>query len=210
MSLDADGQPLNLALNRARRTDRDVCEMLGLAKGLLADGVVTETEAVLLRQWTANHPDSCSHWAIATLSDRLNRAFADGTIDDVERADLADLLESLVGGRAGLIAGEGAATELPLDRPAPSLAWLGSVFVFTGKFAFGPRRDCERQVHLLGGSCDPNVTQRTNYLVIGTFGSRDWVQTSFGRKIEKAVEYRDSGMPLAIISEDHWAHSLAE
>jgi hypothetical protein len=50
----------------------------------------------------------------------------------------------------------------------------------------------------------------TNYVVIGTFGSRDWVHTSFGRKIEKAVDYRTKGYPLAIITEDHWAAQLPE
>jgi hypothetical protein len=45
-------------------------------------------------------------------------------------------------------------------------------------------------------------------LIVGTFGSRDWVHTSFGRKIEKAVTYRRAGQRLAIISEDHWAGSL--
>ncbi len=52
------------------------------------------------------------------------------------------------------------------------------------------------------------MTQRTNYLIIGTFGSRDWVHTSFGRKIEKAVQYRIAGCRLAIVGEDHWAASL--
>ena len=80
--------------------------------------------------------------------------------------------------------------------------------MFTGKFAFGPRKECERQVHSLGGRCEESVTQQTNYLIVGTFGSRDWVHTSFGRKIEKAVAYRRSGMGLAIISEDHWAGLL--
>jgi len=44
--------------------------------------------------------------------------------------------------------------------------------------------------------------------VLGTFGSRDWVHTSFGRKIETAIRYRDKGAPIAIVSEDHWAASL--
>jgi hypothetical protein len=208
MTLDPDGQPLNLAFNRARRTERDVCELLGLAKGLLADGVVTEAEAMLLRDWTRRHPDAHDYWPISALQLRLERVFADGAIDEGERRDLAELLESLVGGQAGVIAGADAATELPLDRPPPRIAWPASVFVFTGKFAFGPRKDCERQVHGLGGRCEAGVTQRTNYLIIGTFGSRDWVHTSFGRKIEKAVSYRQSGVRLAIISEDYWAGSL--
>jgi BRCA1 C Terminus (BRCT) domain len=209
MMLDPDGQPVNLAWNRARRTERDICELLGLAKGLLADGMVTEAESALLRDWIGRHPDAYDYWPINTLYQRLERAFADGTIDEAERLDLAELLECLVGGKAGVIAGADAATELPLDRPPPKIMWPASIFVFTGKFAFGPRKACERQVHNLGGQCEVSVTQRTNYLIVGTFGSRDWVHTSFGRKIEKAVTYKRAGQRLAIISEDHWAGSLA-
>ena len=208
MTLDADGQPLNLAFNRARRAERDVCELLGLAKGLLADGVVTETEAALLGDWVNVHQDASDVWPISALYRRLDRAFADGVIDEAERLDLAELLESPVPGTAGVIAGADAATELPLDRPAPTTVWRASVFVFTAKFAFGPRKDGERQVRNLGGECEPGVTQRTNYLVVGTFGSRDWAHTSFGRKIEKAVSYRQAGQRLALLSEDHWAGSL--
>ena len=32
--------------------------------------------------------------------------------------------------------------------------------------------------------------------LVGTFGSRDLVHTPFGRKIEKAVKYREAGLPL--------------
>jgi hypothetical protein len=42
---DPHGQPFNIKFNRARRAERDLCEVLGLARGLLADGVVTADEA---------------------------------------------------------------------------------------------------------------------------------------------------------------------
>ena len=86
--------------------------------------------------------------------------------------------------------------------------WGGRIFVFTGQMAFGPRQDCQRHVELFGGLCEASVTRRTNYLVIGTFASRDWAHTSFGRKIEKAVGLRDRGQPLAIVAEHHWAAQL--
>jgi hypothetical protein len=205
MSLDPHGQPFNLRFNRARRAERDLSEMLGLAKGLLADGIVSEAEATLLREWTARHPDAVEQWPVNVLKDRLDRAFSDGQIDAHERRDLHELLTALVGGTAGVIAGADAATELPVDRPVPAIIWRGSVFVFTGKFAFGTRADCQRQALQRGGLCEQNVTQRTRYLIIGTFGSRDWVHTPFGRKIEKAVQYRASGQRLAIVAEAHWA-----
>jgi hypothetical protein len=206
--LDPHGQPYNLRFNRARRAERDLSELLGLAKGVLADGVVTTSEVDLVHQWVQAHPDAAEQWPVNILRARLERIFDDGIVDEAEREDLAELLGALVGGKAGIIGGDDAATDLPVDMPPPPLLWTGSVFVFTGKFAFGPRAECERHVMHLGGLCESSVTRRTNYLVIGTFGSRDWVHTSFGRKIEKAVEYRDAGQRLAIVNEDYWAAAL--
>lgn len=208
MDVDADGQPLNTRFNRARRADRDIAELLGLAKGLLADGVVTEHEAEVLARWISVHSDAAEQWPINVLAARVGRIIHDGRVDDDERAELAEILSEIVGGAGGVVVGEDVATSLPLDSPPPTLVWAGAVIVFTGKFAFGSRAECQRHVALLGASCEGNVTRRTTHLVIGTFGSRDWVQTSFGRKIEKAVESRaTTGRPI-IIAEDHWAECI--
>jgi hypothetical protein len=156
MTLDSDGQPLNLGFNHARRTERNLCELLGLAKGLLADGVVTETEAALLRGWIGRHPDAYDYWPISALYQRLERAFADGVIDELERLDLAELLESLVGGQAGVIAGADAATELPLDRPPPMIRWPSSIFVFTGGSLFSvPGRTASDKCRTWAGIASP-------------------------------------------------------
>jgi hypothetical protein len=45
-------------------------------------------------------------------------------------------------------------------------------------------------------------------LVIDELRSRAWKHTSFGRKIQKAVELRADGRPLAILAEEHWASCL--
>lgn len=205
MALDDHGQPFSLHFNSARRTERDISEFLGLAKGVLADGVVTAAEADLVAQWIAGHPDAAEQWPLTALSARLGRIYQDGVVDADEQSELAEILRAIVGGTAGVVLGEPATTELPLDRPAPELAWCGSVFVFTGKFAFGTRAECQRKVVALGGLCEADVTRRTTYLVIGTFGSRDWVHSSFGRKIETAVSYKSgTGLPY-IVGENHWA-----
>lgn len=208
MDEDDDGQPLNTRFNRARRADRDIAEFLGLAKGLLADGVVTEQEAEVVARWIAAHSDAAEQWPIYVLAARVERIFGDGRVDDDERVELAEILNEIVGGTGGVVVGEDAATSLPLDSPPPTLVWPGAVVVFTGKFAFGTRAECQRHVASLGGACEADVTRRTTHLVIGTFGSRDWVQTSFGRKIEKAVESRAATGRPVIIGEDHWAECI--
>jgi NAD-dependent DNA ligase len=179
--------------------------MLGLAKGVLTDGMVDETEAGLLRDWVRAHPDVAGAWPGKVLAKRFFRIFEDGQVDTEEQEDLAGLLQELVGGEAGLIGGEQAVSELPFDRPQPEIEFIHHFFVFTGRFAFGPRAECEKEVRRLGGWVEKGITKGTDYLVVGTFGSRDWAQSSFGRKIEKAVAYREAGEPIRIVTEDHWA-----
>lgn len=98
----------------------------------------------------------------------------------------------------------------PFDRPQPEVVFAGSTFVFTGKFAFGLRKECQEAVVSRGGTAkaDGSVSQKTDYLVIGAKGSNNWKKGSYGRKIEAAiVSRREHGKP-AIISEEHWTAAL--
>ena len=208
MNSDPHGQPYNVRFNRARRAERDLSEFLGLAKGLLADGSVSEAETALVRTWITTHRDAVEQWPLNLLAERIERIYADGRVDDSERAELAEILSALVGGSAGIVLGEDAATDLPIDAPPIDFRWRDSVVVFAGKFAFGTRAACQRAVAALGAICESDVTRRTDYLIIGTFGSRDWVHTSFGRKIQKAVEYRDAERRPLIVGEEHWAEII--
>ena len=208
MALDPHGQP-SPYFNWQLRTERDISELLGLAKGMLADGSVNEQEARSLHAWASNHPENLSKWPLSLIFSRLQQIFADGKVDADEREELKDLLSSLVGGTESIILGYEAATTLPLDNPAPLICWHEEVYVFTGKFAYGTRAHCLQEVTSRGGRCEDNVTRNTTFLVLGTFGSRDWRQTSYGRKIERAVDLRTLGFPIRIVGEDHWANALS-
>lgn len=59
------------------------------------------------------------------------------------------------------------------------------------------------------GGAIASVSKKLDYLVIGEIGSRDWIHSTHGRKIEKAVELRNGGARLAIVSERHWQAGLA-
>lgn len=207
--LDLHGQPYEARFNRARRAQRDVSELVGLCKGFLIDDDLSNNEVAALDQWIKVHVDGGEDWIVRQVARRVHAALLDGHISDEERADLRELITSFVGGTTELILGsDPRSTGLPLDDPPPELRWNGAVFVFTGKFAFGPRAECQRAALSLGAIVEDNITKRTDYLVIGTFGSRDWIQTSYGRKIQKAADYRAAGVPLAIVCEDHWRMGL--
>ena len=207
--LDPHGQPMSTAFNRKMRRERDITELLGIAKGVLADGVVVDDEVRFLNQWAINHPDGLNEFPVNLIFSRLAHIYSDGHVDDEERVELQDLLEKLVGGTESLLLGYDASSKLPLCDPPPLVSWFQEVFVFTGKFAFGTRRNCWHEVMSRGGDVEEDVSRRTTFVVIGTFGSEDWRRSAYGRKIEKAVDLRSQGFPLRIVGEDHWCKALS-
>lgn len=206
-NFDYDDQP-NFWVNARLRRDRALNEMLGLVKGVIVDGEVSVAEANFLANWIRANPDAIDTWPGKAMAERLIRIFDDGIISDEERADLLYFLQQLVGANPVPAADVNAATKLPLDFPPPAISFAGHEFVFTGKFVWGTRSACESAISARGGTLGKSITRRTNFLVLGDLGSRDWVHTSFGRKIEKAVEYREAGVPIKIIDEPHWCSHL--
>lgn len=96
---------------------------------------------------------------------------------------------------------------LPLDEPVPEIVFTDKQFIFSGTFAFGTRRDCQKVITDLGGQNAKSVMQSVSYLVIGSYVKDSWVHETFGRKIEQAVKNREKGYELAIVSEVHWIES---
>jgi len=205
---DADGQP-NPHFNAWRRNDRAIHELLGLAKGILADGVVMPAEVIELSRWILANAEPDSGWPIDVVCHRLNMILADDKIEPEECEDLAHLLRDLVSGGEQTPAGHNASTKLPFTDPPPApLEFSGSLFVLTGKFYYGTRTSCEKAIAARGGICAPSVTHKTNVLVIGSIGSRDWLHTSFGIKIMHAIENQRKGLPISIVGEEHWTRFL--
>ncbi|WP_281301080.1 MULTISPECIES: BRCT domain-containing protein [unclassified Iodidimonas] len=197
---------LHRLFNRARIDDRQINELIGLAHGITADGTVNQAEAEFLRKWLAANTAVSDNPVVATLFSRVNEMLIDGDLDPEESQDLLETLRRFSAGDFEL--GEVLkATRLPIDTPQPEIAFEGSRFCFTGTFAFGSRRDCEAAVLERGGEAG-SLVRSTHYLVIGVYATDAWANSSFGRKIEKAVGWRTKGAPISILSEEHWVANL--
>ncbi|MFH1725140.1 MAG: hypothetical protein ABII00_11045 [Elusimicrobiota bacterium] len=208
--VDEHGRPVTLAFNASRRAERTIDELLGLCKGILADGVVNEKEAEALRSWMTANPETATIWPANVLADRLERIFADGRVDDDELTELRDLLTSITGQERDEPVAEHKATRLPVDDPAPPVEFPGRLFCLTGQFVYGSRKACEDAIVKRDGQCQGNPTSETNYLVIGTLCSHDWARSVYGRKIEKVVRGRQNEeYTAAIVSEEHWTRHLS-
>lgn len=199
------------AITLGRRTERAGNELVGLCRGMLADGHVCQMEAEFLKGWIERNSALVASYPFNRIYALLAAVLEDGKIDADESADLQDTLVRFVGGEAFDTSGETASlsTTLPLCHPEPAIQFDAAVFVVTGTFSFGTRRLVAQEIELRRGILAAAPSRKTHYLVIGELGSRDWLSSNAGTKIQKAVEIRDGGHPLAIVSEKHWAASLA-
>ena len=106
-------------LRNQRRVEAGLAEMVGLVRGVIADGTVSSGEAARLTEWTRENPDVAVRYPANVLARRLERIFQDGRVDAEERARLAAMLEQLAANPAGLAGGFRLATDLPAHDPAP-------------------------------------------------------------------------------------------
>ena len=192
--------------NRKSIDDRQIDTLIGLSKGLLADGQVNQVEAEFLMSWLVQSRQASDNPIILNLLDKVDSMLEDGVLDAEESMELFGILQKITGESSEL--GELAkSSSLPINNPLPPITFEGMSFLFTGTCAFGNRKQCHEATESLGGINAKGVNKSLNYLVLGTYVTDSWAHENYGRKIEKAMEYRDKGVDLVIITEEHWANA---
>lgn len=191
------------------RIDRRAADaLLGLATGMTADGAINQQEAEFLKSWIERHMVHLEDPVVNILYRRLADMLSDSLLDPAESSELFSLLQQFTGLQIGTATPFQASSGLPLNNPEPALDWATRSFVFTGIMAYGPRKICEQLVTERGGIIASSVSRKVHYLVIGAIGNEQWLTSSYGTKIKKAVELRETGSPIALISEDHWQRAI--
>jgi NAD-dependent DNA ligase len=185
--------------------DRKIDTLIGLSKGLTADEAISQGEAEFLLTWLIQNRSASQHPIIGNLLSKVSTILADGVLDADEATELLLNLRSITGEQTEI--GELAKpTILPINQPPKAIMFPSRTFLLTGTFAFGTRKQCQEAIELLGGINASGVTKSLNYLVIGSYVTDSWAHETFGRKIQKAVEYQTAGVPLVIVDEEHWAN----
>lgn len=207
--LDDHGQPF-APYNAKQITRRAIAEMLGFVRGMLADGRVTDDELVAFSRWLQANPDATMHFPGNAVAERVRRVLEDRVVTEEEREDLTALLQQATGDvlddvEAGAVV---TPTRIAFTDPTPTVLFEGSTFVLTGRFVTGTRAYCERQIVERGGLLKSAPTHDTNFVVVGSIGSAQWLQSTHGTKIEAAVSLRDRGHAIAIIPEEEWVIAL--
>lgn len=194
--------------NAQRIQDRLIDELIGICRGVIADGVIDESEAIFLGQWIEKHREVAETWPANVVYARVTEMLRDGVLSGDEQAELLSTLRDLTG-EGSPLQQSSQSTTLPLTTPTPDIVFPDQTFCLTGKFVFGSTVDCEDTIMEMGGTVVATPVNETDYLIIGELCSPDWVHTTFGRSIERAVELSEQGHGIKIISERQWVDAMA-
>ncbi len=204
--MTSEDEGLIRAVSAGRVADRQVSELIGFARGLVADGTLNQLEVENFNAWLIANQAAMANPVIGFLSVRMRAIMADGVADSDERKDLFELLSRLTGG--DIAEGETLrSTDLPLCRPAPFVEFDDHQFCVTGTFNYGQRAKVEAAIAERGGRLG-GISGKTHFLVIGDYAADTWKYSAFGTKIMDGVKLRDKGSGLHIVSESHWRNFL--
>lgn len=182
-------------------------ELLGIARGLLADEELSNSEIEFLHHWLEQRYDITSSFPGNVVYDRIKEVLADGVITEEERSHLVDTLNTLIEDRLEELAEQVDLTELWFDEIG-LIEFDKARFCLTGNFVYGPVDVCKSAIEQRGGEVRPSVGEEVEFLVVGALGVDEWRNGGLGSDIETAMRLRALGKPVKIIPEDSWVAHL--
>jgi hypothetical protein len=178
-------------------------ELLGLARGLMADQELTDSEIRFLDDWLEDRYSMTSSFPGNVIHERIKDVLEDGVVTEEERSHLVETLNMLIEDRLEDLAEQVDLTELWFDDVG-LIDFNKARFCLTGNFVYGPEDVCRTAIEQRGGIVTPSVGDESQFLVVGGLGVDEWRSGGLGAEIEVAMKLRAKGKSVKIIPEDSW------
>lgn len=181
----------------------------GIITGISADGHLHDLEIQMLSTWLTAHPEVAQSWPGSAVARLVEEVLDDGAVTEDERTYLLCNLQKLFGedfANTGSADPEVAGLPFDEDSTAPL---RDATICLTGEFAYGTRSACQRLAEKHGCTAVAAVSKKVQFLIVGAHVSPNWVNTSYGLKIQRAMELREEGHSIGILSEERWLALLS-
>ncbi|MDR1852045.1 MAG: hypothetical protein LBR21_05260 [Propionibacteriaceae bacterium] len=161
--------------------------MRNVLASIAADGRVDFQEALELRLWMDEHQEVLPAKLYDKFASLLFEVLYDGQIDaDEERTLLSEFRDFTQ----------------PAEATSERVDLAGKTCVLTGDFKHGSKAAVTDHISAAGGVVKSGVTKKTDYVIIGSYGSERYNFGTYGGKVLRARELQEQGLPIQIISED--------
>jgi hypothetical protein len=196
------------------KTTADLQRLHAILGGIVSDGQVAEVELQGLSAWLQEHEHLKTCWPYDEIDSLIIGVMKDKKIDEKEHAMLKDFFSEFIAIMDDRTINAPVISEgtniVGLCAVCPEIEFTASTFCFTGASSRYTRSALAATVERLGGTFSPNVTKKVKYLVIGADGNPCWAYACYGRKVEKAVQLRRTGVRVLIVHENDFQDAVAD
>jgi hypothetical protein len=187
----------------------DLQSLNGILHGIMADGELLDSEIHSLAGWLEDNQHLSSFYPYDTIFNIVGEVVEDSKIDEVERLLLKTFFKDFI-----IFNNEDIKEKIELEtrnilnknsyyHKVSRVEIIENQFCFTGESSRNVSRGKIKNIILeYGGKYVDSVSSKTKYLIVGDKGNPCWVFTTYGRKIESAINLTNKGCELLIIHED--------
>lgn len=166
-----------------------------IAEKAVEDDVISLDEASKLYCMLKILPEASEDKTIRPIFSMLERAIADGEVDQSESLEIGRVLKHFIDPVAS-------------DGDEGDIEFVGKNFVLTGNFEHGTKDSVASMIESRGGVLLKSVTKKCDYVVVGGFGNESWSMGNYGSKVKKALDWQAKGVPVRIVSEQELFDAL--
>ena len=187
--------------------DRDSIFIYGFCCGLNADHRITQAEAKAFIELLRNKPAYLDAEILKPHRNALMKLTKAKEIWRTHCEQAEDIVFAVMGVSKQAQASADAPT-LVFDTPDPKgIDLAGANVVFTGEFHMGRSHAEEVGMHL-GALLQGSPTFDTQFVIVGSIPSQAWKFGKFGTKVARAIEMKQRGSGIQIISEALFCSSI--
>jgi NAD-dependent DNA ligase len=192
-------------------------ELHGMMKGVKSDGVITIDEVEFLKKWIHKNNDTVDEWPVSELYDILVEALEDGKIDESESERIIKFCSQFDEKNPEFYTWQETEDGFLLYSKAKSLDTITSVLsdikpssleekvvCFTGIMEVA-RSVAKAKAGKHGCVVKSGVSGKVDYLIVGKKSNPCYSQSTYGTKIQKAME-----LGVTIIPEETFFFSIGE
>lgn len=176
---------------------RAIQELQDLLLDITSDNKLTDDEVMALDKWIDDNAELCGSYPFDRIKSKIKTALEDGVL---EQSELDDMLKTFK---------EICKPKFKTDiSKKDSINVYGKTLVFTGECRIGDTEEIMQIFEAMGAVVRQSVSGKTDYLIVGDFGSLDWSYGNYGSEIAKAMELQDGGKKVKVVNETDFVNAM--
>ncbi len=166
-----------------------------IIESIMMDSKIELDEINELHEWLDSNTQLIGNYPFDKIYSIVKKVLEDGIVSSNEYDELMNVFNDFI-------------NPIKEEKRNDSMDFQDKIFCLTGSFDSGSKDSIEEKIIEKGGICGKSVTSKTDYLIVGGAGSDTWKFGNYGGKVQKAMELKEKGKNIEIISESDFLKQL--